>query len=448
MAEHTKKEKKLDGKTVFARCTQYSNMVFDINATMKKMVKWYLKLNIYCKLIPFLILYLSICILFSTEKLVGDEVRYIWFARNLVNGFYSPPFPDINLWNGPGYPAFLAALIFLKIPLQVLPISNGILLYFSLVICYNTIHNSSSKKNAFLFTVLLGSYFPIFQSLPICLSESLTWFLVSLVCFLFLKNYETNHITWKLILITAAAIAFLAMTKVIFGQVIIGMIFVSSLLLLLPHFRASAKKAILIFLTSLIFCLPWLFYTYSLTAKPFYWTNSGGMSLYTMSTPYANEHGDWQNIDQLSSNPNHAVLMDSVLKLDQIQRDDAFKIEAVKNIKNHPAKYISNLICNIGRLLFFPSSNAPQTLLSYHAFIPNMFIVVIIFVSMAISLVQYRRLPQPIILIFLFILIYLMGCTLVSTYRRMFYITMPFWALFISYVFNNIISVKIKHNES
>lgn len=32
----------------------------------------------------------------------GDEGRYYTFAQNLLNGFYSPPAPNIDLWGGPG----------------------------------------------------------------------------------------------------------------------------------------------------------------------------------------------------------------------------------------------------------------------------------------------------------------------------------------------------------
>ncbi len=44
---------------------------------------------------------------------------------------------------------------------------------------------------------------------------------------------------------------------------------------------------------ALIWCVPYLLMTYSLTGKPFYWGSSGGLSLYWMSTPYDTEMGDW-----------------------------------------------------------------------------------------------------------------------------------------------------------
>jgi hypothetical protein len=217
---------------------------------MKRLTKWYSGLNIYFKFTPFLLLYLIICIVFAPHKNVGDECRYLSFAYNLLGGFYSPPYQDINLWNGPGYPLFLAPFIFLKLPLIALRLLNGLLLYFSLVISYKTVSVYSSKRSAFLHTVLLGLYFPIFEMLPLILTESLTWFLISLVCFLFIKSYLQKDISWKLIFLTAFSIAYLVMTKVIFGYVILIMLFISVFMFLLPVFRSSAKKSTLIFLGS------------------------------------------------------------------------------------------------------------------------------------------------------------------------------------------------------
>jgi hypothetical protein len=237
------------------------------------------------------------------------------------------------------------------------------------------------------------------------------------------------------------------MTKVIFGYVIFIMLFVSLFMFLLPDFHSSAKKSTLIFLMSFIFCLPWLIYTYSLTNKVFYWTNSGSMALYTMSTPYANELGDWKSSDELLLNSNHKVFIDSISKLTSLERDKAYKAAAIKNIKNHPGKYFHNWIANVGRLLFsYPFSNAGQTIKSYFTIIPNMFVVVLLILIFPVCIIQYKKFPEELILLLLFILIYLFGSTLISAYRRMFYITMPFWILLISYVFNNLISIKIKQN--
>lgn len=413
---------------------------------MQKLIKWYSGLNIYCKLFPFLLVYAIIVIAFPKDINASDQERYLRFAHNLLNGFYSTPYPNIDLWSGPGYSIFLAPFIFLKFPFFALRLLNALLIYFSLVLSYKTIVTYSPPKSAFFFTLLLGAFFPIYESIRQVMTESLAWFQISLICYLFVKCYQQKYISWKLVCVTSLAIAYLAMVKVVFGYVILAMLFISVSIWILPAFRSMAKRSTIIFLLSFIFCLPWLFYTYSLTNKALYWANSGSMSLYTMSTPYAGETGQWYQESELLNNPNHALFIDSILKLTPLQRDEAYKEAAIRNIKNNPVKYLTNCISNTGRLLFFPSDYAPDSILSYYPFIPNMFIVVFIVISILVSLANVKKIPKELIFLFLFIFIYLAGSILLSTYRRMFHITMPFWFLYFSYVFNNVVSIKIIKN--
>ena len=217
----------------------------------------------------------------------------------------------------------------------------------------------------------------------------------------------------------------------------------------MPLYKSHAIKAVLIFLISFALCLPYLFYTYSITGKLLYWTNSGSLSLYTMSTPYENEFGDWKSCPELLINPNHKVFIDSVLKLKPLEIDEALKAKAILHIKSHPQKYVSNWLTNIGRLLFsYPYSKTQQTIKTYFFLIPNMIIITLILLAFISSIVNYKIFPKEIMTLFLFMIIYLFGCTLISSYSRMFIITMPFWFIFILYVLDNTISIKIKLNKS
>jgi len=324
---------------------------------------------------------------------------------------------------------------------------NGLLLFFSLLINFKTISIYSSKKSAYVCTVLLGLYFPIFEMLPLIFTECLTWFLICIICYLFIKSYIKKEISWKLTFLTSFTLAFLAMTKVIFGYVIVIMLIVSFITLLFSKLRTTAKKSTLIFLISFIFCLPWLYYSYSLTNKLFYWTNSGSMSLYTMSTPFPNELGDWKSKIELKQNPNHKAFMDSIENFNSFERDEAYKNVAIKNIKKHSKKYFSNWLANVGRLLFsYPFSNQynhEQTVKTYWFILPNMFIIVILALILPLSIINLKKFPYSLIYLLIFFTIYLFGSTLVSAYRRMFYVTLPYWFLFISFVLNKIVSIKI-----
>lgn len=412
---------------------------------MREVKKWYLGLNIYYRLLPFLFLYSLICILLSENKLVYDEIRYMMFAKNLSAGFYSRPYPDYSLWNGPGYPIFIVPFVFLKLPLLTIKLLNAVLLYFSLIISFRMFSFYASEKASFIFTVLLGFYFLIYEQIPYIFTECLTWFLITLVSYSFLKNYQQKTISWKMVFIASFSIAYLAMTKIIFGYVIEIMLFISLLGLLFPLFRHAAKKAFIIFLCSFILCLPWLFYTYHITHQPLYWGNSGSMSLYTMSSPYQDELGDWMTIPDLTASPNHKAFMDSISHLGSLQQDNAYKKAAIENIQRHPKKYFLNWVDNVGRLLFsFPNSNAPQAITNYYTIVPNMLVAFFILFSFILCILNYKSVPNEIIFLLIFILIYLFGSSLVSGYRRMFYVTIPFWYFFVLFALNNFVSLKIK----
>jgi 4-amino-4-deoxy-L-arabinose transferase-like glycosyltransferase len=429
---------------------------------MKRIKAGYSGLNIYYKLIPFLLFYLYRVISASSKinGLVGDENRYIEFANNLLHGFYSPPYPDISLWNGPGYPLFLAPFIFIGLPSIALKLINGFLLYGSLIICYKTIKIYSSERNAFIGAALLGLYIPIYIWLPFILTECFAWFLIGCVCYCFAKSFTQKNISWKLIILTGFSIAYLAMIKVVFGYVILSMLFVSSFLCLLPRFRSAAIKSALIFFVAFCFCLPWLAYTNHLTHKILFWTDSGSMPLYTMSTPYADELGDWDEIGRSKENAtqcnfdsvynaNHKAFIDSIEKLKPMETYEAYKKAAINNIVSHPYKYITNWCANVGRLLFdYPYSYNTQGIEEeYWSLAPNMFLFVFILLTLPINIRYKKQLPEGFIFLLLFILIYLFGSTLVSTYSRMFCITVPFWFFYLAYFFSNIISIEVKRDE-
>jgi hypothetical protein len=280
--------------------------------------------------------------------------------------------------------------------------------------------------------------------IPVIMSECLAWFLVSALCYSVVRFYNGQKNYRKYLLVSSLILAFLAMTKVIFGIVITVMVFLSLLFLLIPGMRRSAKKSFLLFFFALLFCLPWLAYTYGLTGKFWYWTNSGGMSMYIMSSPYPGEYGDWKDFSQLQSNPDHAAFMDSLARLAPVPQDEAFAARAVRNIRQHPGKFVVNWTANIGRLLFsYPYSFAPQTVKSYYTILPNMAVVFLILVSLAVFAARFRQMPHVIILLLVLFLVYLSGSSLVCAYRRMFYITIPFWFLFIAFVFGRFVSFRI-----
>lgn len=416
---------------------------------MNKLIKWYLGLGIYLKLLPFLFIYAFISLAVPSTKFNSDEVRYLNYAQNILNGYYSDPFPNIKLWNGPGYPLLLAPLLYLNVPIWSIPLLNAVFLYLSLLITYYSARFSAGDSGAFLVAASLGVYFPIFELLPSRMTEIPAFFWVSLSVYFFIRNFQESKINYKVLFLTSLSISFLALTKVIFGYVILSMIFFSLLIILIHPFRSSGKKLALTFMLSLLFCSPWLWYTYRITNEWFFWASSGSMSLFTMSLTGPDELGDWRDLSELKAVPKNQRLIDSIQSLNNWEKYLAYKNEAIKNIRKHPKKYAQNWIANIGRMVFsYPFSFGNQTIKTYWTIIPNMFIVVFVVISIGLCFINFKNFHHGYFYLLIFMLTYLAGSSLLSAYRRMFYISVPFWYVFLSYVLNRIVSIQWRRPEA
>ena len=208
----------------------------------------------------------------------------------------------------------------------------------------------------------------------------------------------------------------------------------------------KARLATFIFILALIFCLPYLTYTYSLTGKIFYWSDLGGDNLYWMSTPYKNEFGDWYDRYNLPQEiqQNHQEFFDKISKLNRIEADEALKKEAIQNIKKHPKKYFMNWLANIGRIFFsYPYSYTNQSLTTYFTILPNMFIVVLGLPFFFITVMNRKIIHQEIFFLLCLVPIYLFGSSLLSAGREMFFVTLPVVGLWLAYIFDNFIQIKL-----
>jgi hypothetical protein len=406
-----------------------------------------LSLNPYLLFLPLLFLYIIIVLLFSKDILKGDEGRYIWFAQNLIQGYYSPPAPDINLWNGPGYPIILIPFVSLKLPFILIKLLNTIFLYLSAIFFFKTLqlYNINKTKIIIYSYIMFGLYYLPFHYLSLILTEIFTIFLISAFTYMFCYIFKKKNVTYGNIIITSILLAYLALTKVIFGYVVLACLTFFILMYLIKK-SVTIKRIIMVYLLALLFCTPYLVYTYSITNKIFYWGNSGGSSLYWMSTPYENEFGNWhhsslEGISEMGK-LNHKDFFYSISNLSSIEKDNALKKEAIKNIKEYPNKYFMNWIANVGRLLFsYPFSYANQTLNIYITILPNMFIVVFSILFLYPTIKLLKIIPSEIILLLVFVMIYLFGSSLLSAYRRQFIIIIPIIGLWFGYLFNNFIRI-------
>ena len=396
---------------------------------------------------PFLVLYLIIIYVLRGHGLIGDEPRYLQYANNLLHGFYSPK-NELDLWNGPGYPLFIAP--FLKIGFNTLGLKllNGFLQYASIVYLYKTLLIWVSNKKALVLSLFWACYYIAFREMTYIYTESLANLLVCVLIYYMSKNIGTEntlnqHKNIRALLLPAIApgivLGILVLTKVIFGYVVLAL-FIAMLLMFLLTKKNAYLKTWYITIIALCINIPYLLYTYQLTHKVFYWSNAGGMSLYWASTPIEGEYGDWNDAqfkaycDYDTTMPCNAALFakghqqdyDQIYQYSGVARDSAFKQKAIQNIKAHPIKYVKNTITNTGRLFFgIPTSYTFMRPQNLWRILPNAIVFSIFIFSLVMSVIHIKKHPPILIAILCLLLFYLGASVVVSAFQRQLYVVLP-----------------------
>ena len=395
---------------------------------------------------PFLAIFILLVLKLHSDKMEGDESRYFMYAQNLLQGFYSPK-NVVFLWNGPGYPLFLAPFLYFKLPLITIPLANAIMQYMSIVFLFKSIKAYTNTKVALLASLAWGVYYLGYQEIPSILTEPLTSFLMSSLL-VSLSSYFTKG-NKNYLYVSGIIIGLIVLTKFIFGYILLFMLIFWVAVYLIYQMKKIAQPKIksLIIALGIAFVLvtPYLAHTYQLTNRVFYWGNSGGMNLYWMSTPYENEFGDWfpetlfigQAISGTNLYKNHLSDINYFLTLKGIERDDAYKQKGIENIKKYPLKYIRNWFTNQGRLWF----NFPQTGFSHSErgllrFVPNAILLTFFLLSLYLWGINFKKCPIEINFLALFILSYLGMTSLISALPRQLTVSVPillFWISFIQF---------------
>ncbi|WP_296377948.1 hypothetical protein [Winogradskyella sp.] len=413
-------------------------------------MKKILLLNDYLKFIPLLLVYLLICIVKSKNILVGDEDDYLRYANNLLNGYYAHTSYDYDfLWNGPGYPIFLTIFEFFNCSYLIPKLCNALFLYFGITLFFKTLKLLIPEKKAIYVALILGLYYPFLaQAIPFILTEALCFFLTSLFSYnlLLYSNKNSNKNKW----LAAFSLGYLVLTKIIFAYVVMALFAITiPFLFNKKSHKISRKYAILLFL-SFSFTTPYLAYTYSLTNKFLYFADSGGMSLYWMSTPYEDEYGDWHSFTTLKEKPklykNHGSFVNSIQNLHPVDKDIALKEKAIENIKNNKFKFFKNWMYNLNRL-FFNSPYSTEYKPSKSVFINTMFKGVLLFltvITVLLTLKHSKKIKPIFYFLGSFIIIYIGGVSLLSSYPRFLDILLPMLLIWISYMLQKFIILKLK----
>jgi len=391
------------------------------------------------RFLPLFFLYIIILFAAYSDTFQGDEERYVMFAANLSKGYYSP-MGLIYLWNGPGYPIVLLPFVLLKLPWLAAKLLNPLFLFVAVIYFYYTLRFYVKERTALFVSYLLGIYPPFSRYMHMLLTEQLSIFLMCGFMYHFCKMTREDKWYSGHILVSSFYLGFLALTKIFFGYVILSGILLYFVLYIKQR-NTELKKTFLVYILSLIICIPYLCYTYSLTGKIFYWGNSGGLAIYLMSTPHEEEFGDW--FERNSSH--HQKVYEELAGLSDIEKDDALKKLALKNIAAHPVKYIRNWMANIGRLWFnYPYSYMAQSLSSYFYILPNMFIFVLWVLCIYPTYSRRELIPFEMHVLILFALISFGGLIPANGENRYLWPIIPIFMLWIAFVMTRILKIEIQ----
>jgi hypothetical protein len=402
--------------------------------------------NLALKFSPLLVLYFLLVIMFSSTNFRGDEAGYVEGATRLSQGTFFAD-SDIMLVWGPGYPLVLVPFVLLDLPWLAAKSLNVFLLFGAIIYLYKTLLFWIPEKYALIVSLVMGLFPPFLRYIPFLLSENLNFFLICGFIFHFCKSQSEPRGTWLQVLLASIFLAFLALTKILYGYVIlVGL--VSFLILSLWKKRTEFQKTTYIYLLALIWCLPYLMRTYALSGELFYWGSSGGNNLYWMSTPYENEWGDWFSASAVQTRPElaqHREVFNRIAGLSQIEQDRELKRQSIENITDYPEKYLVNWMANIGRMLFsYPFSHRPHRITTFFYLIPNMFVVVLFALSIYPAILRWKSIPFAIYALLYIFLLAFGGTSLVSADSRQFAPLVPILVLWLTFLYIRIMKIEVR----
>jgi len=314
----------------------------------------------------------------AVPGLFGDEWRYLWYAGNLLHGYYTPRDNEM-IWNGPGYPLMLVPFVSMGTALIVPKLVNAVLLTLAVLHVHRTLLFFCSPARATVGGLLLGLSPLSYQSLHLLYTESLAVFLLSGALYHFCASRRGGE--QRQAVLAGLYLGALTLTKVSFGPLLLLGLIVAGGLHALGRRPRVVKRSLVMLGVAFGLCVPWLSYTYSLSGKWFYWASGGGLLFYWMTTPYAEELGDGfhhRNVDTVPFLHEHhgkifAALrgdpkdvagtdlerwMPGVGRLCSIHSDLTLWKLGLAQLEAHPLAYARKWVFNVGRLFF----NYPYTL--------------------------------------------------------------------------------------
>lgn len=428
------------------------------------------------KTFPILILFVVDVFLLGKNIALSDGIRYWKTASDILNGFRDTSVLESwLLLNGPLYPLILAIFKGIGFSVKASIYLNAIFLYTAFTFFFKSAKLFLSQKKALLITYVLVFIDPfLFYWGAKLYSEPLAILWLCALMYLLINYF--NSPSKKLLYSAALIFCLLALTRVIFAYVLLIFILIGILgyyIFKKELFKSISKLAGF----GILFLIPYLIFTYSITNKVFYLSGNGGLLLYWTSSPYKSDMGEWHTmqinhdhfaarynsfsgldsiylrkvnqviIDKINSNHSEFAKRLSQTK-DLVEYDDMLKAKAVENIKNHPTSFLSNWILNTGRLLV----GIPHAMYHKPPFSPlftllntvkSSFVLCFFLIALALFLKNFSFGQSNLIWMLLLLVIYLAGQSLLAVQSQRFLLPVyPLIVIFTAISFSNYLQFK------
>ena len=410
------------------------------NTSLVKLDLWLLGLGT-------LLLYGLLSWVCHSDKLVWDEKRYLDGAAWMLEGSYvKRDNPDVL--NGPAYPAVLAPVVAAKASLIWARFFNALFMAGAAVLTYLTVRHYAGRRWAVAIGLLLALHPNFLRVSPYLMTEPLTVFCLAALAWSLTSTLRRPCTPWLWMIMTAVIFTMLIMTRVIFGHVAMVMLIASlGIMPFLKSWRIQLARTAVISALTLLFCLPYLGYTKSLTGQNLCWSTGGGELLYWATSHHPGENGHWFSYEDAMTlpelAPNHGEFIRSIFNMQPLERDAIFAKAAKRQLQEAPKQALLNWISNISRLLLgFPRSFRAEELGPVSILFFNVPLVLLGMLAAGIAVLRFREIPREIVILAFLGLVYLGGSSLPSGLPRHFVVITPLFWLVVATVLSRTVKVS------
>jgi len=383
------------------------------------------------------------------HKIDADEQRYLDQTSRLLTG--SEMYDNGHFVNPPLLPIILAIGQYAGLAIEQLSILSVLATTLAALAVYSALLRICTPTIAFFTSLVIPLHPAVILHGSQLMTEPFAILFVALVVMLLQKQHVESRFKKVTVFSIAVLFAGLAMLKPLFGYVLTVALILSFL-----AFYICEKKFRRFFLgmglsccLAIVFCIPFLVFTYLETGKLYKWSTGTGDHIYWMSIGGEDVWGSWVSDEKVNTIPflvdnGYAEEINTAIEMEYSERDLYLQTLARERIAANPNHIVTNLIANVGRVLFnYPYSFRSQSLFTYGYILPNMILYFLLALSFILLPYTWRFQDIRNIWILVFFIIYLAGNMLAGSTGRQGLVVLPVILIWLSHQMRTLIQLGI-----